>query len=146
MPNTLRLKALAAAAAFGLVSGGSAALACSRVTWTGPDQQVITGRSMDWPYGFNSHFYVFPRGERINGAGGLNSLSWTSRYGAVLLGGSTAPGGPVDAVFDGINEKGLAPTCSTWPRTISGWPQQAPAAPGSPSPPGPSICSANTAR
>jgi choloylglycine hydrolase len=108
MPISIRLKALAAAAALGLASGGSAALACSRVTWTGPDQQVITGRSMDWPYGFNSHFYVYPRGERINGAGGLNSLSWISRYGAVLLGGSTAPGGPVDAVFDGINEKGLA--------------------------------------
>ncbi|MCX5954735.1 MAG: hypothetical protein NTZ40_14890 [Cyanobacteria bacterium] len=55
---------------------------------------MITGRSMGWPYGFNSHFYVFPRSERINGA--------------VMLGGSTAPGGPVDAVFDGINEKGLA--------------------------------------
>jgi choloylglycine hydrolase len=108
MPIARRLKALAAAATIGLASGGSAALACSRVTWTGPDQQVITGRSMDWPYGFNSHFYVYPRGERINGAGGLNSLSWTSRYGAVLLGGSTAPGGPLDGVFDGINEKGLA--------------------------------------
>ena len=108
MPVALRLKALAAAAALCLAGGGSAALACSRVTWTGPDQQVITGRSMDWPYGFNSHFYVFPRGERINGAGGLNSLSWTSRYGAVMLGGSTAPAYP--------------------------------------SPPGPSICSAKTAR
>jgi hypothetical protein len=36
MPIALRLKALAAAAALGLASGGSAALACSRVTWTDP--------------------------------------------------------------------------------------------------------------
>ena len=78
--------------------------ACSRVTWTGPDQQVITGRLMDWPYGFNAHFDVYPRGERIDGAGGVNSLFWTSRYGAVLLSGSTAPGGPVNGVFDGIIE------------------------------------------
>lgn len=38
MPVALRLKAFAVAAALGLASGGSAALACSRVTWTGPDQ------------------------------------------------------------------------------------------------------------
>ncbi len=109
MPLSLRLKALAAAAALGcLTTVGSAALACSRVTWTGPDQQVITGRSMDWPYGFNSHFTVYPRGERLDGAGGVNSLIWTTRYGSVVVSGSTEPGGSVDGVFDGINEKGLA--------------------------------------
>ena len=36
---------------------------------------MITGRSMDWPYGFNSHFYVVPWGERINGAVVLSGLS-----------------------------------------------------------------------
>ena len=39
-----------------------AAQACSRVTWLGPDGMVITGRSMDWPYSFNSHLYAIPRG------------------------------------------------------------------------------------
>jgi choloylglycine hydrolase len=100
--------ALAVSAALGLAAVPAAALACSRVIWTGPDQQVITGRSMDWPYGFNSHFHVIPRGERIDGAGGVNSLSFTSRHGSVLVSGSTEPGGAVDAVFDGMNERGLA--------------------------------------
>ncbi|NDG74933.1 MAG: linear amide C-N hydrolase [Synechococcaceae bacterium WB8_1B_136] len=108
MATPFRLKALLTAACLGVLSIAPAALACSRVTWVGPDQQVITGRSMDWPYGFNSHFYVIPRGERIDGAGGLNSLSWTSRFGSVVLSGSTEPGGPIDAVFDGVNERGLA--------------------------------------
>lgn len=110
MPLSRRRRALAAAtaAALGLATGGSGALACSRVTWTGPDRQVITGRSMDWPYGFNSHFHVIPRGESIDGAGGVNSLRFTSRYGSVVVSGSTEPGGAVDAVFDGMNEKGLA--------------------------------------
>jgi choloylglycine hydrolase len=113
MPLPYPRRALAAGAALGLAalspaSLGSAALACSRITWTGPNQQVITGRSMDWPYGFNSHFHVIPRGETIDGAGGVNSLRFTTRHGSVLVSGSTAPGGPVDAVFDGMNEKGLA--------------------------------------
>lgn len=103
-----RLPALAAALALALASGGSAALACSRVLWTGPGQQVINGRSMDWPYGFNSHYYVVPRGEQVDGAGGANSLRWSSRYGSVVISGSTDPGGPINDVFDGINEKGLA--------------------------------------
>jgi penicillin V acylase-like amidase (Ntn superfamily) len=111
--RSLRVAATAAAAtilaSLGLgVSVPLVAQACSRVTWVGPAKQVITGRSMDWPYGFHSHFHVIPRGERIDGAGGLNSLRWTSRYGAVVVSGSTMPGGPIDAVFDGVNERGLA--------------------------------------
>jgi penicillin V acylase-like amidase (Ntn superfamily) len=116
MPLSSSLRALATATALGLVALvpalGPVALvpaaqACSRVTWLGPDQQVITGRSMDWPYGFNSHFYVVPRGTVIDGAGGANSLRFTSRHGTVVLSGSTEPGGRVDGVFDGMNEKGL---------------------------------------
>jgi choloylglycine hydrolase len=95
---------------FGLVTLCPAVFACSRVTWTGPVSDksvVITGRSMDWPYGFNSHFHVYPRGEKVDGAGGDNSLSFETLYGSVLLSGSTDIGGPVDAVFDGMNEEGL---------------------------------------
>ena len=98
---------------FGLATLRPAVFACSRVTWTGlveevPDKSVvITGRSMDWPYGFNSHFHVYPRGEKVDGAGGDNSLSFETLYGSVLLSGSTDIGGPVDAVFDGMNEEGL---------------------------------------
>jgi len=83
------------------------AQACSRVTWLGPEHQVITGRSMDWFYAFNTHLYVFPRGIDFNGAGGKNSLRWVSKYGTVSIAGSSEPQGPLDAIFDGINEKGL---------------------------------------
>lgn len=65
MTTTPRMLSTAAAAAFcapGLGSLTPEALACSRVTWVGPANQVITGRSMDWPYGFNSRFHVIPRG------------------------------------------------------------------------------------
>lgn len=84
-----------------------AADACSRVTWLGPNDTVITGRSMDWPYSFHSHLYAYPRGIEQNGAGGANSLVWTTKYGAIVVAGTTDPSGPIDGVFDGMNENGL---------------------------------------
>ena len=84
-----------------------AANACSRVTWLGPDGAVITGRSMDWPYSFNSHLYAVPAGSTQDGAGGVNSLTWTRKYGAIEVAGTTVPGGPIDGVFDGMNTAGL---------------------------------------
>jgi choloylglycine hydrolase len=81
------------------------ASACSRATWLGRDGSVITGRSMDWPYDFNTHFYVIPRGTKNVGIRG--GLEWESRYGAVVAAGSMTPGGPIDGAFDGLNEKGL---------------------------------------
>ena len=81
--------------------------ACSRVTWLGPDGMVITGRSMDWPYSFHSHLYAYPRGLEQNGSGGVNSLVWTTKYGAIVVAGTTDPSGPIDGVFDGMNETGL---------------------------------------
>ncbi|MBU3749272.1 MAG: linear amide C-N hydrolase [Mycobacterium sp.] len=84
-----------------------AANACSRVTWLGPDGMVITGRSMDWPYSFHSHLYAVPAGSTQDGAGGVNSLTWTRKYGAIEVAGTTDPDGPIDGVFDGMNEVGL---------------------------------------
>lgn len=91
-----------------LACGTTSIEACSRVTWLGPDGLVVTGRSMDWPYGFNSHFYVYPRGIVVEGSGGKNSLRWTTKYGTVVVAGTTDPAGSLDGVFDGMNEKGLA--------------------------------------
>lgn len=93
---------VAAVAVAGLASAVSA---CSRATWLGADGSVITGRSMDWPYDFNTHFYVLPRGTKNVGIAG--GLEWESRYGAVVAAGSMTPGGPIDGAFDGLNEKGL---------------------------------------
>jgi len=81
------------------------ASACSRATWIGRDGSVVTGRTMDWPYDFNTHFYVIPRGEKNEGLPG--GYSWTSRHGVVVAAGAANPGGPISGVFDGLNEQGL---------------------------------------
>ena len=36
--------------------------ACTRATYIGPDNTVITGRTMDWKEDLMSNIYVFPRG------------------------------------------------------------------------------------
>ena len=68
---------------------------------------VITGRSMDWPYSFHSHLYAVPAGSTQEGAGGVNSLTWTRKYGAIEVAGTTDPSGPIDGVFYGMNTTGL---------------------------------------
>lgn len=93
--------------AIALLGAAPPANACSRVTWLGPDGMVITGRSMDWPYSFNSHLYAMPAGSTQDGAGGVNSLTWTRKYGAIEVAGTTDPHGPIDGVFDGMNTAGL---------------------------------------
>ncbi|MGI9125349.1 MAG: hypothetical protein ACR2JM_11455, partial [Mycobacterium sp.] len=72
-----------------------------------PDGMVITGRSMDWPYSFHSHLYAVPASSTQDGSGGVNSLTWTRKYGAIEVAGTTDPAGPVDGVFDGMNTTGL---------------------------------------
>jgi penicillin V acylase-like amidase (Ntn superfamily) len=82
-----------------------AAEACSRATWCGSNGDVVTGRSMDWPYDFNTHFYIIPR-EELN-VGIKGGYSWKSKYGAVVLAGALNATGPINGVFDGLNERGL---------------------------------------
>lgn len=108
MPNRglTRLIAIPVAVA-ALVGLAPAAGACSRVVWLGPDGAVITGRSMDWPYSFNAHLYAVPAGSTQDGAGGVNSLTWTRKYGAVEVAGTLDPKGPINGVFDGMNTTGL---------------------------------------
>jgi penicillin V acylase-like amidase (Ntn superfamily) len=79
----------------------SAALACSRVVYTGPDGMVVTGRSMDWMVSLHTNLWSFPEGIKRNGADGANSLTWTSKYGSVVATAYDA------APADGMNEKGL---------------------------------------
>ncbi len=55
---------------------------------------VITGRSMDWRYSFNSHLFAVPADSTKDGTGGVNSLTWTRKYGAIEVAGTTDPGGP----------------------------------------------------
>lgn len=77
------------------------AAACSRVVYQGPEDTVITGRSMDWRDEIPANLWIFPRGMKRNGEVGPNSVTWESKYGSVIASAfdiSTA---------DGMNEKGL---------------------------------------
>lgn len=76
-------------------------LACTRTVYLGENDQIVTGRTMDWTEDVHTNLWIFPRGMDRNGAMGKNSLEWTSKYGS--LAASFYEG----ATVDGINEKGL---------------------------------------
>jgi penicillin V acylase-like amidase (Ntn superfamily) len=75
--------------------------ACTRVTYLGPDDNVITARSMDWAVDVGTDLWIFPRGMQRNGEAGPRSLAWTSKYGSVIATGYDI------STTDGMNEKGL---------------------------------------
>jgi penicillin V acylase-like amidase (Ntn superfamily) len=75
--------------------------ACTRAVYLGPEGVIITGRSMDWEGNTGTDLWAFPRGMKRDGAAGVTSIKWTSKYGSVVssfYGVSTV---------DGMNEKGL---------------------------------------
>lgn len=75
--------------------------ACTRAMYTGPGNVVVTGRSMDWMEDMSANLWALPRGITNNGAAGSNSITWTSKYGSVVVTAYDL------AVADGMNEKGL---------------------------------------
>jgi len=79
----------------------TAAQACTRCVYLGPNNTVMVARSMDWVEDPGSEVWVFPRGMKRNGAAGPGSLEWTSRYGSAVVSFYGI------AAVDGINEKGL---------------------------------------
>ncbi len=79
----------------------AAAFACTRAVYQGPNDLIITGRSMDWKDEIPANLWLFPRGMKRHGAVGPNSLTWTSRYGSVVASAFDI------ASADGMNEKGL---------------------------------------
>lgn len=79
----------------------STALPCTRAVYQGPDELVITGRSMDWKDDIPANLWLFPRGIERHGAVGPNSITWTSKYGSVVASAFDI------ASADGMNEKGL---------------------------------------
>lgn len=75
--------------------------ACTRAVYLGPEDRILTGRSMDWKLPIVSNLWAFPRGMERDGAAGDRSVRWTSTYGSLAVSGydiSTA---------DGMNEAGL---------------------------------------
>ena len=86
----------------GLVIGYSIdSKACTRVVYKGPNNTVLTGRTMDFSIEIPANQWIFPRGMKRSGEVGKNSIEWVSKYGS--LGVSTWD----IAIADGMNEKGL---------------------------------------
>ncbi len=75
--------------------------ACTRVVYHGPEDTVITARSMDWKDEIPANLWIFPRGMSRNGEVGPDSITWESRYGSVIASAYDI------ASADGMNEKGL---------------------------------------
>src|SRR5690625_1078198 len=75
--------------------------ACTRVVYKGPNNTVITARSMDFTLEIPANLWVFPRGIHRTGETGKNTIEWTSKYGSLSTSSWDI------AVSDGMNEKGL---------------------------------------
>ncbi len=74
---------------------------CTRVVYIGPEQTVLTGRTMDFSIDIPANLWIFPKGMERNGQVGSNSLRWVSRYGSIVASSWDI------AAPDGMNEKGL---------------------------------------
>jgi penicillin V acylase-like amidase (Ntn superfamily) len=93
----LSTKVLAASLALAPVNAD----ACTRVVYLGPNDDVITARSMDWNADIGTNLWIFPKGLERSGEAGRNSMRWTSKYGSVIASGFDV------ATTDGLNEAGL---------------------------------------
>ena len=75
--------------------------ACTRCVYKGPDDTVLTGRTMDFSMEIPANQWVFPRGIKRSGEVGTSSIEWTSKYGSLAVSSWDF------AISDGMNEKGL---------------------------------------
>lgn len=75
--------------------------ACTRVVYKGPNNTVLTGRTMDFSMEIPANQWIFPRGMKRNGEVGKNSIEWTSKYGSLIVSSWDI------STTDGMNEKGL---------------------------------------
>jgi choloylglycine hydrolase len=78
------------------------ALACTRVIWASPDNQVLVGRTQDWTEKAGSAFRVYPRGIDRTGAVAENPHSWTSKYGSIVISAYDM------GTHEGVNERGVS--------------------------------------
>ncbi|MFB9053947.1 linear amide C-N hydrolase [Formosa undariae] len=75
--------------------------ACTRVVYKGPNNTVLTGRTMDFSMEIPANQWIFPRGIKRNGEVGKNALEWISKYGSLAVSSWDI------STTDGMNEKGL---------------------------------------
>jgi len=74
---------------------------CTRIVYQGPNNTILTARSMDWKEDIMTNLWIFPGGMERNGEVGPNSLKWKSKYGSVIASAYD------NSSTDGMNEKGL---------------------------------------
>jgi len=84
-----------------LVLAQTSAEACTRFVYLGPNDNIITARSMDWKSDVATNLWVLPRGIERNGQTGPNSFKWTAKYGSLIATGYDV------STTDGVNEVGL---------------------------------------
>ncbi len=75
--------------------------ACTRVVYKGPNNTILTARSMDWKEEIMPNIWVFPRGIERQGEVGKASVKWKAKYGSVITSAFDL------STTDGMNEKGL---------------------------------------
>ena len=90
---------MALAAAFLMFAQKSEA--CTRAVYLGPDNMVITGRTMDWKEDIMSNLYLFPRGVKRVSYDKGEVVNWTSKYGSIVASAYDL------GICDGMNEKGI---------------------------------------
>jgi penicillin V acylase-like amidase (Ntn superfamily) len=77
--------------------------ACTRVLYETGTGTYIAGRSMDWnDLKMGTDFWIFPRDMKRDGGVGPGSITWTSKYGSVIISIYDM------ATSDGVNEAGMA--------------------------------------
>ena len=95
-----------------LATGVQHTEACTRATYIGQGNMVITGRTMDWKEDIMSNIYVFPRGIQRAGFNKGETINWTSKYGSVIATGYDI------GTCDGMNEKGLVASLLFLPESV----------------------------
>lgn len=75
--------------------------ACTRFSYRAGDSGFLVGRSMDWPFDTEADLWTFPAGLERDGGVGEDSLTWTSKYGSVVVSFYDS------YTVDGMNEAGL---------------------------------------
>ncbi|MFK4873939.1 linear amide C-N hydrolase [Novosphingobium sp. ZW T3_23] len=99
--TTRPVRTLCLLAAPALLTAATVADACTRAVYLGPNDNIITARSMDWKSDIVSNLWILPRGMSRSGEAGPNSIKWTAKYGSVVVSGYDV------STTDGVNEKGL---------------------------------------
>lgn len=92
---------VASSLAVAFLAGSVKSEACTRVVYKGPNNTILTARSMDWKDEIVPNIWVFPRGMERTGEVGKASAKWKSKYGSVITSAFDL------ATTDGMNEKGL---------------------------------------